>query len=149
MDSYKSYCERCNSTVINDMMESPRRAMYNSPSLALMMDPPKNLCESHWFLTSPHKSSLIAEEACRGTCLNTSPYDTIFAVAMHSSEPYVEFYTSMVEVVRSRLEQDLTVDWAYMSDLLGCYCEINDKRSHKYIVRAFMDVVEGLHQILS
>ena len=149
MDPYKSYCGHRSSIVINDRMESPRRVIYNSPRLASMMDPPKKLSGPHRFLANPHKSRLIAEEACRGTYLNASPYDTIFAVAMHSSEPYIEFYASMVEVVTSRLEQDLTVDWAYMSDLLGCYCEINDKRAHKYIVRAFMDLVEGLHQILS
>ncbi|KAG8375539.1 hypothetical protein BUALT_Bualt10G0110200 [Buddleja alternifolia] len=68
-------------------------------------------------------------------------YEASIAVYIYSSKPYNEFFASMVEMLVARLALDLTVDWDYMEELLLCYLELNEKKMHKYIRRAFVDVM--------
>lgn len=72
-------------------------------------------------------------------------YDGSFAVYVYSSRPYNEFFASMVEMVECKLDQDHTVGWDYMEELLLNYLELNEKKVHKYILQAFVDVIEVLN----
>ncbi|KAA8525315.1 hypothetical protein F0562_007170 [Nyssa sinensis] len=126
-------------------MESPRGFLFDSPRLMLMMDPPPDLRGSQRFFVTTGPSSSLAEEARLSVSASTA-HDGI-AVPVYSSKPYDEFHGSMVEMVSSRIERDLTVDWDYMEELLLCYFDLNEKRFREHIMRAFVDVTMGLRQI--
>ncbi|CAL5359076.1 hypothetical protein CsSME_00049178 [Camellia sinensis var. sinensis] len=146
IDRHQSYGH--STSTINRPIESPRGVLFDSPRLMFMADPPlRDLRGSHRFFVTTDGSSSLMEEARMSACSNAPTRQDSVAVALYSSEPCDEFYKSMVEMVASRLEQNLTVDWDYMQDLLICYLDINEKSSHKYVLRAFVDVVVGLRQI--
>lgn len=66
------------------------------------------------------------------------------AVVKYSLEPYTEFRRSMMEMVGSRLERNLTVDWDYLEELVLCYLELNEKSCREYILSAFFHVLVEL-----
>jgi uncharacterized protein (TIGR01568 family) len=66
------------------------------------------------------------------------------AVAIDTLEPHTEFQRSMMEMVGSRLERNLTVDWDYLEELVLCYLELNENECRKYILSAFFHVLVEL-----
>ncbi|KAE8056558.1 hypothetical protein FH972_013325 [Carpinus fangiana] len=66
------------------------------------------------------------------------------AVVMYTLEPHTEFRRSMMEMVGSRLERNLTVDWDYLEELVLCYLELNENKYRKYILSAFFQVLVEL-----
>ncbi|KAJ7980033.1 Transcription repressor like [Quillaja saponaria] len=66
-------------------------------------------------------------------------------VPKYSINPYVDFRRSMQEMVESRqVKVDMRNDWEYLHELLLCYLAMNPTHTHKYIVRAFTDLVVSL-----
>lgn len=66
------------------------------------------------------------------------------AVVMYTLEPHTEFRRSMMEMVGSRLERNLTVDWDYLEELVLCYLELNENKCREYILHAFFHVLVEL-----
>jgi uncharacterized protein (TIGR01568 family) len=66
------------------------------------------------------------------------------AVVKYSLEPYTEFRRSMMEMVGSRLERNLTLDWDYLEKLVLCYLELNEKSCRESIISAFSHVLVEL-----
>ncbi|KAG6668389.1 transcription repressor OFP12-like [Carya illinoinensis] len=63
-------------------------------------------------------------------------------VPKYSLDPYVDFRRSMLEMVQARNLVDETTDQCeYLHQLLLCYLTLNPKHTHKYIIRAFTDLV--------
>ncbi|KAL9673510.1 hypothetical protein QQ045_029769 [Rhodiola kirilowii] len=58
-------------------------------------------------------------------------------INMESGDPYMDYRTSMEEMVEAHQLRD----WDLLEDLLGCYLMVNEKRNHLYIIRAFVDLV--------
>ncbi|XP_043725585.1 transcription repressor OFP14-like [Telopea speciosissima] len=73
------------------------------------------------------------------------PDDSI-AVLIYTRDPYEDFRQSMEEMVEDRLSQHETVDWDFMEELLVCYLKLNEKKSYKYILGAFVDLMVILRQ---
>lgn len=73
------------------------------------------------------------------------PEDCI-ALLAHSSSPYEDFKRSMREMVDARIRSDARVDWEFMEELLFCYLNLNEKKSHKYILSAFVDLIVVLRR---
>lgn len=67
-------------------------------------------------------------------------------VLRHSPSPYGDFRRSMQEMVEARLQDLTTIDWDFLEKILFCYMGLNDKKSYKFILRAFVDLVVGLRQ---
>ncbi|XP_019430006.1 PREDICTED: transcription repressor OFP14-like [Lupinus angustifolius] len=61
-----------------------------------------------------------------------------------SSNPYDDFHQSMKEMVEARLRNNEVVDWDYMEQLFFYYMNLNDKKSYKFILNAFVDLVAVL-----
>ncbi|KAF9597669.1 hypothetical protein IFM89_020549 [Coptis chinensis] len=61
-------------------------------------------------------------------------------MAMESDDPYVDFRTSMEEMV----EAHGLKDWEYLEELLVWYLKVNGKKNHGFIVGAFVDLLVGL-----
>ncbi|KAK8584793.1 hypothetical protein V6N13_138740 [Hibiscus sabdariffa] len=68
------------------------------------------------------------------------------AVLAYSREPYDDFRRSMQEMVEARQKLHLNVDWDFMEELVFCYLNLNDKKSHKFILSAFVDLVVDLRR---
>ncbi|KAL0562112.1 hypothetical protein IC582_002562 [Cucumis melo] len=87
-------------------------------------------------------SSLIGED--RGKDLKL-PSDCI-AILRKSPNPSEEFRRSMQEMMDGHLKHHEKVDWEFMEELLFCYLNLNDKKSYKYILNAFVDLIVILRQ---
>ncbi|XP_059458365.1 transcription repressor OFP14 [Corylus avellana] len=76
----------------------------------------------------------------------TLPDDCI-AVLVYSPTPYEDFQQSMQEMVEARLRNHHgKVDWSFMEELLFSYLNLNEKKSYKYILSAFADLIVVLRQ---
>ncbi|KAG6425951.1 hypothetical protein SASPL_110162 [Salvia splendens] len=65
----------------------------------------------------------------------------------YSPDPYDDFRRSMQEMVEVRLEHNRNVDWKFLEELLFCYLDLNNKKSYRFILRAFADVIVLLREI--
>ncbi|CAL9010167.1 unnamed protein product [Prunus brigantina] len=75
----------------------------------------------------------------------TLPNDCI-AVLTYSPSPYHDFRRSMQDMVESRLRNHAKVDWNFMEELLFCYLNLNEKKSYRFILSAFSDLIVDLRQ---
>lgn len=58
-------------------------------------------------------------------------------LAMDSRDPYKDFRSSMEEVVEARG----MMEWDCLEELLLWYLKMNGKKTHRYIVGAFVDLI--------
>ncbi|KAF3450770.1 hypothetical protein FNV43_RR06859 [Rhamnella rubrinervis] len=72
--------------------------------------------------------------------------DDFIAVLTYSPSPHDDFGRSMHEMVEARLRHHEKVDWSFMEELLFSYLNVNEKKSHKYILSAFVDLIVVLRQ---
>ena len=152
--------------------ENPNHTvLFGSPRL---IDPPPDLCGSHRFFINPGLSGSLIEESrssmtttsedagssstSTSTTLNDSttttndhtkdvtlPDDSV-AVLAYSPSPYEDFRRSMQEMVDARMRNQGRVDWDFMEELLFCYLNLNEKKSYRYILSAFVDLIVDLRQ---
>ncbi|KAJ4821885.1 hypothetical protein Tsubulata_042508 [Turnera subulata] len=66
------------------------------------------------------------------------------AVPTYSPDPYMDFRRSMQEMVEARDLVDVNADWEYLHELLLCYLSLNPKSTHKFIIKAFADLLVSL-----
>ncbi|XP_044485388.1 transcription repressor OFP14-like [Mangifera indica] len=144
-----------------DEDKTPERALFNSQRF---IEQSVHLWGSHPFfkeahdsfttnpknmvtLTSPtncspnNDSSTISTDSNHVKLLGDS-----IAVLTESLSPYNDFRRSMQEMVEARLQHQATVDWDFLEKLLFCYFKLNEKKSYKFILRAFVDLVVGLRE---
>ncbi|KAF2323333.1 hypothetical protein GH714_034747 [Hevea brasiliensis] len=78
--------------------------------------------------------------------INVALPDDCITVIKYSRSPNEDFQLSMQEMVEARLQRKGKVDWDFMQELLFCYLDLNEKKSHKFILSASVDLVVGLRQ---
>jgi uncharacterized protein (TIGR01568 family) len=76
---------------------------------------------------------------------NNALPDNCVALLSYSPSPYDDFRRSMQELVESKygkLENNhRKIDWDFMEEILFCYLNLNEKKSHKFILSAFVDLI--------
>ncbi|XP_057732021.1 transcription repressor OFP14-like [Arachis stenosperma] len=72
--------------------------------------------------------------------------DNCVAVLASSESPYEDFKNSMQGMVDARVRNNQRVDWDFMEELLFCHINLNDKKLHKFILSAFVELVTALRQ---
>ncbi|XP_061376200.1 transcription repressor OFP12 [Gastrolobium bilobum] len=103
-----------------------------------------------FFFSSPGSSNSIIESPDTRPCnSHNNNNNTLIPrggvrVPKYSLDPYVDFLRSMHEMIDSRQALDVRKDWDYLHELLLCYLALNPTHTHKYIVRAFTDIVVDL-----
>ncbi|KAL5975142.1 hypothetical protein ACLOJK_031821 [Asimina triloba] len=130
----------------NDDGTDRSTAIYDS-SPRFLKTPP-NLRPSQRFFVSPCTSNSLAEEAAESSRPSSEdlPGESI-AVLTYTRDPYDDFRRSMQEIVEARqVDRREPLDWDFMEDLLFCYLNLNEKKAHKYILGAFVDVMVGFRQ---
>lgn len=172
-ENFKSlYQEECEEGTIARRNDGKRTTAFllESPRL-LEPPPPENLCRSaRFFVESGSSSSRITDEpfstsssasasasaaseetetaaaaAAAAADGSLAPEDFI-ALLTYSPSPYEDFRRSMQEMVEVRLEHNGKVDWQFLEELLFCYLDLNNKKSYRYILRAFVDVIVVLRE---
>ncbi|CAN6461978.1 unnamed protein product [Victoria cruziana] len=63
--------------------------------------------------------------------------DDSITMSMNSDDPYWDFRASMEEMVEAHELRD----WSCLQALLQCYLRLNDKKTHRIIVCAFIDLI--------
>ncbi|XP_010912356.1 transcription repressor OFP13-like [Elaeis guineensis] len=84
----------------------------------------------------PGDTSSILEEAKPGAV----PFKKSIVLAMESEDPYHDFRVSMEEMVVAHGLKD----WECLKELLLWYLRVNVKKTHEFIVGAFVDLLLGL-----
>lgn len=82
---------------------------------------------------SERTSSYSAEEVLSA--------DDFITVLTYSNTPYDDFKKSMQEMIEARLKHNGKIDWEFMEELLFCFLNLNDKKSYRFILRAFVDMI--------
>ncbi|KAF8397956.1 hypothetical protein HHK36_016882 [Tetracentron sinense] len=85
----------------------------------------------------PGDTKSILEEAKAGGFL---PFKESVVLAMESEDPYEDFRRSMEEMV----EAHGLKDWECLEELLGWYLKVNGKKTHGFILVAFVDLLVRL-----
>jgi len=82
--------------------------------------------------------SLDAGTPENGEATANDLYSGSLVVVLASDDPYVDFKSSMEEMVEAHGAR------VQLEELLLCYLRLNEKRNHKFILMAFMDVAKDL-----
>ncbi|QCE08948.1 transcription repressor OFP14-like [Vigna unguiculata] len=130
---------------------------------------PRDVRGSTRFFVKPGFSGSLVEDALTNTTINTATSDEVgsvstvstlydvsssgsyekegadhalpddsIALLTHSTSPYDDFRRSMQEMVNNH---EGVVDWDFMEELLFSYLNLNHKKSHKFILGAFVDLI--------
>ncbi|GFZ19704.1 ovate family protein 12 [Actinidia rufa] len=128
----------------SDDLSSPFFAAA-SPDLAAI------LASRRFFFSSPGRSNSIVDSSSPPPSSFSSSSSQPGAVVgggipipTYSSDLYGDFRRSMQEMVEAHELVDVGADWAHLHELLTCYLALNPKSTHKFIVRAFSDLLVSL-----
>ncbi|KAI8529535.1 hypothetical protein RHMOL_Rhmol12G0232300 [Rhododendron molle] len=144
-------------------LSSPGKVLLNEKTGTILLesprftDPPPDLCGSHRFFVGSSssgslitKSSTIASDdkgsSSATTAVGKMGADDFITILKYSPSPYNDFRNSMEELAEARLNDRGRVDWEFMEELLFCYLDLNEKKSYKYILSAFVDLVVVLRE---
>ncbi|KAK9280328.1 hypothetical protein L1049_014016 [Liquidambar formosana] len=72
------------------------------------------------------------------------PFEECVVVAIESEDPYLDFRSSMEEMVEALGLNTRVKDWECLEELLAWYLRMNRKKNHGFIVGAFVDMFVGL-----
>ncbi|WOG83681.1 hypothetical protein DCAR_0102858 [Daucus carota subsp. sativus] len=104
-----------------------------------------------FFFSSPGRSNSIVDSTSSLASTSSSSLlpesDTLsggIPVPTLSPDPYLDFRRSMQDMVEARGFTDVKTNWDNLHELLRCYLSLNPKSTHKYIVRAFADLLISL-----
>lgn len=111
-----------------------------------------------FFFSSPGRSNSIIDSSSLSSQASTSSSspgkptepDSIMggsiAVPTCSPDPFMDFRRSMQEMVEAHhdLIDDVRANRDYLHELLMCYLSLNPKSTHKFIFRAFADLLVSL-----
>ncbi|KAK7261834.1 hypothetical protein RIF29_28155 [Crotalaria pallida] len=138
--------------------------LFDSPRL---VEIPRDLCGSTRFFVKPGFSGSLMEDAnttfdrdesgSTATAITTNDSsskegkaklpDNCIALLTYTPSPYEEFRRSMQEMVEARARNNEgDIDWEFMEELLFCYLNLNEKKSHKFILSAFVDLATTMRQ---
>uniref|UniRef100_A0A0E0H7Y4 Transcription repressor n=1 Tax=Oryza nivara TaxID=4536 RepID=A0A0E0H7Y4_ORYNI len=90
----------------------------------------------------PESTSSIVVKG-RAVDADAAAFDGATAMSIDSADPYGDFRRSMEEMVMSHMSGG-GHDWGWLEEMLGWYLRANGKKTHGFIVGAFVDLVVAL-----
>ncbi|TKY64505.1 Transcription repressor OFP14 [Spatholobus suberectus] len=96
--------------------------------------------------TEAGSSSAVSSSGTEGAEEQTVVPGNCVVVLANSASPGEDFRRSMEGVVEARLRNCEKVDWDFMEELLFCHMNLNQKKAHKFILSAFVDVVTAMRR---
>ncbi|OAY61659.1 transcription repressor OFP16 [Manihot esculenta] len=169
----KNYNSLFDSYTFDSASKSPTHSSSSSSSSSCSSSEPDFatvFASQRFFFSSPGRSNSIIESTPSSTATPTDSSDSLVgsmndksdgrsslesrnsaatvkdsvAVPTYSPDPYLDFRRSMQEMVEARDLVDVKANCDYLHELLSCYLELNPKSTHKFIVRAFADLLVSL-----
>jgi uncharacterized protein (TIGR01568 family) len=111
----------------------------NDPSAVSEPGLSSAIASRRFFLSSPGRSNSIVDSSAPAVM---SVGAAGVAVPTYSPDPHADFLRSMEEMAAAlRLDARRRGDRARLHELLLCYLTLNDRRTHKYVVSAFTDLL--------
>ncbi|GAA0186055.1 hypothetical protein Leryth_006741 [Lithospermum erythrorhizon] len=107
----------------------------------------KALSSARFFFEVSGETSSILEEASNKKVVNddgVALFKESVAMEVESRDPFVDFRTSMEEMMEANHGSLFKDNWDFLEELLACYLKVNHKSNHGYIVGAFVDLLVGL-----
>ncbi|GLT60321.1 hypothetical protein SLA2020_330930 [Shorea laevis] len=125
----------------NDLLSSDSDTDNESPP-----DFATLFASQRFFFSSPGQSNSIVEspDTRPRDSIEIPPLDGGVAVKKFSMDPYRDFLCSMQEMIEARNVRDIRSHCEFLHELLFCYLVLNPKQNHKFIIRAFTDIVISL-----
>ncbi|WOG83298.1 hypothetical protein DCAR_0102473 [Daucus carota subsp. sativus] len=98
-----------------------------------------------FFFSSPGRSNSIFESPSspQAPRKNFLVPDSV-AIQTYSPDPFQDFRNSMQEMVEAHGIIDVEAEWEFLHELLLCYLTLNPKQTHKFIIKAFSDLLVSL-----
>ncbi|RRT77010.1 hypothetical protein BHM03_00020909 [Ensete ventricosum] len=87
----------------------------------------------------PGTTSSMVEVAAKSD-VDGAPFEGTIAMAVDSEDPYRDFKQSMEEMLLAHG----VGDWAWLLQMLGWYLRLNGKKTHGFIIGAFMDLLSSI-----
>ncbi|KAJ0976651.1 hypothetical protein J5N97_012125 [Dioscorea zingiberensis] len=109
----------------------------NGESLEMVI---RGLRSDRLFFEPCSGTSLITEEITSGSHEIDLPFKESVAMAMESQDPYRDFRESMEEMVLAHGMKN----WESLEELLVWYLKVNGKKTHGFILGAFVDLLVSL-----
>ncbi|EXB39392.1 hypothetical protein L484_025089 [Morus notabilis] len=105
-----------------------------------------------FFFSTPGRSNSIVDSRCKSRGADVTLFGNSIAVPTFSPDPYADFRRSMQEMLEARSDHasksnnsnSNSNNWEFLHELLLCYLALNPKSTHKFITRAFSDLVVSL-----
>ncbi|RRT79802.1 hypothetical protein B296_00001621 [Ensete ventricosum] len=88
----------------------------------------------------PEASNRNAQRTTKAVLGRASFYEESITMAISSEDPYQDFRASMEEMV---VAHELR-EWHSLQELLQCYLRLNERKNHKVIMLAFVDLLMQL-----
>ncbi|KDP21442.1 hypothetical protein JCGZ_21913 [Jatropha curcas] len=125
---------------------SSNSIIESTPSIATPTESSDSLVSSAADAPLSDSSNTMNQSNCSSSLesWNSSTVKDSVAVPTYSPDPYLDFRRSMQEMVEARRLEDVKANWDYLHELLLCYLALNPKNTHKFIVRAFADLLVSL-----
>ncbi|XP_004486728.1 transcription repressor OFP14 [Cicer arietinum] len=155
LDSFLFESPRLITTPRPDLCRSTRFFMKPGNSGSLMEDA-LSLTNSDEGGSSNSNSSSTASPSKEAIIVNDHSSQSLpencVALLTYSPSPYDDFRRSMQDVVESKygnIENNQSkIDWDFMEEILFCYLKLNEKKSHKFILSAFVDLITVMRRNL-
>ncbi|XP_022721118.1 transcription repressor OFP14-like [Durio zibethinus] len=124
----------------SSLMEEARSSAVTNTTVSMSEDMGSNSTSTSTNNNTANNSNSYGDGGVDHVKSPSIPNECI-AVLTYSPNPYDDFRRSMQEMVEVRLQYHSTIDWDFMEELLFCYLNLNDKKSYKFILSAFVDLI--------
>ncbi|URD88868.1 ovate family protein 13 [Musa troglodytarum] len=91
----------------------------------------------------PETGILKAQRTIKAALGKASFYEESITMSISSEDPYQDFRASMEEMV---VAHELR-EWHSLQELLHCYLRLNERKNHKVIMLAFVDLLMQLMEM--
>ncbi|KAL8051540.1 hypothetical protein ABFX02_06G153500 [Erythranthe guttata] len=122
-------------------------AHEENESLEVVVDGVRLYSSERLFFEPDETSSIVQNYSDQCIDRGMFVFKDSVALEMESDNPYLDFKKSMQEMVeRDQANNKFLVkdSWDYLEELLGWYLRLNVKMNHRFIVGAFVDLLNGL-----
>ncbi|XVE52105.1 hypothetical protein DITRI_Ditri02bG0095500 [Diplodiscus trichospermus] len=130
----------------SSLIEEARSSAVTNTTVSMSEDMGSTLTSTSTNNTTTNDSNSYGTGGGGDHVKSPSTPNECIAVLTCSPNPYDDFRRSMQEMMEARLQHRSKIDWDFMEELLFCYLNLNDKKSYKFILSAFVDLIVVLRQ---
>lgn len=121
---------------------SPRRFFVKKGFSGSLLEDAMTTCDDdHEAGSSSNSTTTTLNDSSLMNSKDKALPENCIALLSYSPSPYEDFRRSMQDMAEARSSD---IDWEFMEELLFCYLNLNEKKSHKFILSAFVDLITAM-----